>query len=669
MIYKGLFILSKFTCHELDCRVLNVKVTNLSNVFFSKRELSWIGFGPKAIPTPLPCNPSVVFSDLEDFSRRVRIKCFFAGCYEDFSVYPVPILRIKSSDFVPPKSEPIIEKYLSEVEDNFKNYFSNYSPLKFKGNISFKAWSFIRNFLKNNKVIHKLSDKGGGSVLLNPSQYKNLVYSHLNNFLSYTPVSDMSIISDLVEIYNSLFTIILRWNEPVPFGIPFDNLPFPNSLRDFFLQFLKLDKKSLLLNVPKLYVLPKLHKAGSRPIAAGVKFALAPLSQWIGKCLRKIVVKSKRYLESSWDLILKIKDISFPRNACVQLCSGDVFTMYPKVDLVEVCNLLKSKVGDILPGASSKWMKLFCKISRWVLFHNYTQFDGLYWRQVSGLPMGSSASPDLCNFYMDFLENEIEELASHFIVEFPVWCRFIDDIFCIHVGDCMYLNNFCNFYNSIRENVKVNFSISPFSVNFLDLTIFVKRSFFGDVTLEWRPFQKPFSAFMYSPHTSFHKKSWKENWIIGNLIIYARNSSRRKYFIKMASKFYRRLRNRGFTPLLLNDMFDCVDWGGRGQDAILSPIRFSPYPVFKDVVTPFISIFNPTFVGAPFLKLLTDCSVWPLVRDGPFGDVLGRILVAHKREKNITEFLTRALYLNENFGLFPSTQEDMNLLSSLKYVS
>jgi hypothetical protein len=669
MIYKGLKILSKFSCHELDCRVLNVKVSNKSEVFFSKRELSWIGFGPKAIPTPVPCESTRFLSQYEDFARRVRIKCHFAGCYEDFSVYPIPVLRIKSSDFVPSKSIPLIESYLSEVKCSFESFFASHVPLLSKCNVSSKALTFIKGFIHRPNVVHKLSDKGGGSVLLNPAQYKNLVYTHLNDCSSYSPVSKVSVVNDLMSIFNSLYTTILKWNTPTPFCASFDNLPFPNVLRDFFLQYLKLDNESLLKNIPKLYVLPKLHKAGSRPIAAGVNFALAPLSQWVGKCLRKVVIKGKRYIESSWDLILKLRNISFPRNALVQLCSGDVFTMYPKVNIMEVYSLLKDKVGFILPEASSKWKKLFCKISNWVLFNNYAQFDGMFWKQISGLPMGSSASPDLCNFYMDSLEYEIENLASHFLFELPIWYRFIDDVFCIHVGDSLFLDTFCMYYNSIRENIKVNFSISPFSVNFLDLTIFVKRSLYGDVSLEWRPFQKPSNAFLYTPHTSFHKKSWKENWIIGNLIVYARNSSRRKYFIQMASKFYRRLRERGFTPLLLNDMFDCVDWGGRGQDAILSPIKFSPFPVCKDVVTPFISVFNPSFVGVPFLKLLTDNCFWREIQNSPFREILGRVLVAHKRERNITDYLTRAIYRSSNFDIFPSTQEDINLLCSIKFIS
>jgi hypothetical protein len=339
--------------------------------------------------------------------------------------------------------------------------------------------------------------------------------------------------------------------------------------------------------------------------------------------------------------------------------------MYPKVDLKEVSKLLKSKVGSILPNANSKWRKLFCRISNWVLFNNYTQFDGLFWRQVSGLPMGSSASLDLCNLYMDNLECEICNLTSGFIHEFPVWYRFIDDIFCIHIGESKHLDDFCMYYNSIRENIKVNFSISSYSINFLDLTLFIKRHFYGDVTLEWKPFQKQSSAYLYTPHTSFHKKSWKENWILGNLITYARNSSRRKYFIHMASKFYYRLRKRGFTPDLLNDMFDCVDWGGKGQDAILSLIRFSKKMVFNGNVTPFISVYNPTFTNVPFLRLLTSSSFWPEVSNGPYGNILGRVLVAHRREKNIVEYLTRAKYCGGDFDVFPTTQEDINLLKSL----
>jgi hypothetical protein len=381
--------------------------------------------------------------------------------------------------------------------------------------------------------------------------------------------------------------------------------------------------------------------------------------------LRGFVVKSNRYLGSSWDLINKVKNLSFPKNTEVQLCSGDVFTMYPKVDLNEVMLLLKEKVGFILPEADCRWRKFFCKIAYWVLFFNYTQFDNSYWLQKSGLPMGSSASPDLCNLYMDHLESEIEAKLDSVLSEFVCWNRFIDDIFCIHVGPLSSLTYFCNLYNSSKVNIKVNFSVSPYSVNFLDVNFFIKRHGSGDCTLEWRPFQKPSNAFLYTPHTSFHKKSWKENWIVGNLISYARNLSRRKYFIEMASKFYGCLQKRGFTPTLLNEFFEFVEWGGRGCEALLSPLRFSKVVNLKESVTPYISFYNPTFSKVPFLKLLTASPFWREIQSSPFKDILGNILVAHRREKNIIEFLTRAQFSNTFYGNFPSTQEDINLISNL----
>jgi len=404
---------------------------------------------------------------------------------------------------------------------------------------------------------------------------------------------------------------------------------------------------------------------GSRPISAGVNFALAPLSQWVGKCLKGNVLKGKRYLGSSWDLILFLRNLSFPNGLDVQLCSGDVFTMYPKVDLYEVSSMLLDKVGEILPTASSKWKKFFCKVSNWVLFKNFTQFDGLYWQQKAGLPMGSSASPELCNFYMSNVEDEISKNLSDSLHEFPIWLRYIDDIFCIHIGEKSGLDKFCSSYNSVRDKIKVNFAVSSYSVNFLDLTIMLKRHWRGDCTIEWKLFQKASYTFLYSPHTSFHKKSWKENWIVSNLITYARNSSRRKYFIKMAEKFYFCLRCRGFTPELLNNFFEFVDWGGRGMDAILSPLRFSKSLGSNGVVTPFISIYNPTFASVPFLSLLTCSVFWKEICVSPYKDILGDIIIAHRREKNITEWLTRAVFKGTFFHSCRSTQEDINLLQSL----
>ncbi len=121
------------------------------------------------------------------------------------------------SDFVLSKSFLLIKSYLSEVKSNFESFFASHVPLLSKCNVSGRALSFIKGFIYRTNVVHKLSDKGGGLVFLNLAQYKNLVYTHFNNCFSYSLVSNMFVVNDLVSIFNSLYTTILKWNTPIFF--------------------------------------------------------------------------------------------------------------------------------------------------------------------------------------------------------------------------------------------------------------------------------------------------------------------------------------------------------------------------------------------------------------------------------------------------------------------
>ncbi len=55
----------------------------------------------------------------------------------------------------------------------------------------------------------------------------------------------------------------------------------------------------------------------------------------------------------------------------------------------------------------------------------YFQFDGKFYKQIFGLPMGSPLSPILSDMVVQDLENEI---LSSLKFQIPVYYRYVDDL-------------------------------------------------------------------------------------------------------------------------------------------------------------------------------------------------------------------------------------------------
>jgi retron-type reverse transcriptase len=59
--------------------------------------------------------------------------------------------------------------------------------------------------------------------------------------------------------------------------------------------------------------------------------------------------------------------------------------------------------------------------------HNtYFQFEGTFYKQTSGMAMGSPLSPILCNIYMEYLEYKA---ISNFDPNFLLFLRYVDDFY------------------------------------------------------------------------------------------------------------------------------------------------------------------------------------------------------------------------------------------------
>ena len=77
------------------------------------------------------------------------------------------------------------------------------------------------------------------------------------------------------------------------------------------------------------------------------------------------------------------------------------------------------------------------------------------------------------------------------------------------------------------------------------------------------PYQKPLNRYLYIPFNSYHPSHSKRSFIKAELIRYVRLSSKLSDFLKISSRFFNRLQNRGYPKWFLSGIFSEVQYSSR----------------------------------------------------------------------------------------------------------
>ena len=88
-------------------------------------------------------------------------------------------------------------------------------------------------------------------------------------------------------------------------------------------------------------------------------------------------------------------------------------------------------IGLLKRNNHAKRVALTCVVS-FVLHNNFLTFNGCFWRQRSGIAMGTPLAPPLANLYMYTLETEV---LSSFEASKFFYRRYLDDILVVFFGN------------------------------------------------------------------------------------------------------------------------------------------------------------------------------------------------------------------------------------------
>jgi hypothetical protein len=201
---------------------------------------------------------------------------------------------------------------------------------------------------------------------------------------------------------------------------------------------------------PRFYGLPKIHKPGCplRPIVSYLGSPLYRIAQYLSLVLQPLLSKTYSVRNSS-QFVKELVQVN-PKQDDV-FVSFDVVSLFPSVPPDLVLDIVKSLL-DSTPSLLS--MCLFTidqmlDLLRFVLTSTAFSFKGVFYKQVSGTPMGSPISCVVADLAMEQIE---AKAFKNMQVQPSFYRRFVDDSFAVLQED--QVGSMFTALNSVHSSFK-----------------------------------------------------------------------------------------------------------------------------------------------------------------------------------------------------------------------
>ena len=482
-------------------------------------------------------NPDSLERATAAFERSNRLKHYFRNW-----TYQTPHPFRQKSSWMPPRASTQIEQYLVRI----KQGINNLEPVAFFHNLRRQEAQTLKSLSEDHTLVIKQADKGSGIVIEDTRKYIEDGLDHLADQTIYRKI-DRDPTESLAKEINNF--VKYMYNRGIVDNITKDYLTFqPGSMP----------------RTQQLYFLKKIHKnpISVRPIVSGCGGPTERISQLVDLHLKPFVPKIKSYIRDSGHLIDILQKTRIPTNSI--LATIDVKALYLNIPHEEGIRAVKNRLYydnresdsvSIPFGALSDLLSI-------VLTKNFFQFADSMYHQVQGTAMGTKMAPSYANLFMAELE---EELLKKSPTDPILWKRYIDDILCIWPGSQQSLDTFVEYLNGAHPTIKFTSESSPYSVDFLDITIYKGDRYRSTGILDTKPFFKPTNKFQYLEYSSAHPRNIFRSLLKGELIRLLRACSDETEYNKVKFKLYRAFKDRGYPSSLIKKVQESVPYSFRQQ--------------------------------------------------------------------------------------------------------
>ena len=316
-----------------------------------------------------------------------------------------------------------------------------------------------------------------------------------------------------------------------------------------------LSEKYKSKRIAQFYILPKIHKTPwkTRPVVSDSGSVTSFLSKWLDVQLQALAIRHvQTYTRDSEDLHRSIMAMSpLPKNAL--LFTADAVSMYTNIDPAHAKSEIKKWLLQLFQREHGDLTEIdrLLEALDLVMNNNLFAFGDTYWKQISGVAMGTPAACMLSTIYYGIHENNT--LIPKYKHNIPFLKRFIDDmlgVFVIHTETDLEI------WESFKHDLPfgqlrwTQSSLST-SVDFLDLTITLRK----DKVLSTRTFQKKTNLYLYIPPYSAHAPGLFKSIIYSTIRRYWLQNSHWEDFKHIIESFFTRLTDRGYKEYNIRPIF------------------------------------------------------------------------------------------------------------------
>ena len=272
----------------------------------------------------------------------------------------------------------------------------------------------LKNLKRNDGIVILRPDKGNGVVVMNKQEYIDKMNDILSQKDRFQKIGDVEKNDNTLLQERALQAFLLRQNKAGHITREvYDRIRPVGSTR------------------PRMYGLPKVHKQGVplRPILSMVNAPQQELAKWLAELLKPVVLKySKHTVKDSFEFCLILDECSATQNLSeTYMCSFDIVSLFTNVPLratLDICLNTLYRDQDVVPPPIPENLleKLLIKSTTDVEF----SFNGVMYKQIDGVAMGSPLGPVLANIFVGHCESLIDQ------DKWPIlYGRFVDDTFTI----------------------------------------------------------------------------------------------------------------------------------------------------------------------------------------------------------------------------------------------
>lgn len=341
-------------------------------------------------------------------------------------------------------------------------------------------------FLKgNDDIVVTKADKGQVTVIMDKADYISKMKLMLSDQSTYRKIKK----DPINKLSSKINSLIKSWHDSNIIDLnTYKMLNCTNG------------------NLPRCYGLPKVHKNGLplRIIVSAIGSPMYNLARLLHDILHFSIKQPKSHIRDGWTFANTIKEKTINANEImVSLDVKSLFTNIPK-DLV--MQAIENRWPDISLNIDLQ-LPQFLYAVELILSSTCFTFEGQFYEQIFGSPMGSPLSPILADMVLEDLENQCLQKLQFNV---PIFYRYVDDIFTVLPRN--RIDEVIGVFNDYHPRLQFTYELErDDALPFLDTE--VMRGENNKLVTNW--YRKPTFSGRYVNFYSSHPLKYKINTIIG----------------------------------------------------------------------------------------------------------------------------------------------------------